>query len=827
ILFTGSYPRGLHRFVVGVRIHTDRPRLASALYAQAWSLFHFLYLERPEQLAGYLATAAELRPGRRPEPQRRQEFIDAFGIFINGQNVAEVEVDGELEPLNVNNSAMAEIPGTQLNAVIAPDGTPLLRFAVGVEHLNATDNELMFIIGDTSDADLDSTVYISGLTAEQEDPEFTIPGNIHGMAFRTSQSDPTERTLYVVADDVDDLARDATRLFRLDRDENGQTVGAADLGLIEIDGLNTNVRGISFDSDGRLIAQNNADGQTHRILVDLDDPTDSAYYSRPGASDADPDAIYALGGAAQGDQVLGVRNDAGGTQLYGFNAVPDRLVQINPDTGATSVVGEFTASDTGNRYFNSVDHIAFSPMVDFSRPEGGGTLYALLSDRDGGGTLNHFDDGAALAQIDFTAVDDGLLRAVNPGVTGSSFPALLDAGADPETVTPITDEFGGLAVASNGIVHAIQKVGGEDRLIEIDLTNTVSNGLQTTDLFAIELPDGADTDILGIGFDDQGRILAMNRTVDGNEIISINPADGTDVVHISARQILDSSLNAFAVDISGDPADTYAYDLTAGVGGTFYASPGVQNAPVLGQIDVNDLAADYRFLQALPLLDADGKLLGTSVADITVDEANNLVYTVTTDGRIFAHTADEGRFVQEFGQVVSDAGDGDLNIKSIEFDADAGQLIGVDARFNNIVRINLGSAANGLVTASATGETGTINAARIADMAYDAINGRMLGVTTAPNAVFGEFLDASETALGGITASSFNRVQITVPTPNDPDMPRDFDGRLVATGLGGFSNVSVDGNFTGSIVSAGEIRSMNIDGDFGGSLQAWRDVNSI
>ncbi|MEX0887384.1 MAG: DUF1570 domain-containing protein [Phycisphaeraceae bacterium] len=69
----------LHRFVVGVRIHTDRPRLASALYAQAWSLFHFLYLERPEQLAGYLATAAELRPGRRPEPQRRQEFIDAFG----------------------------------------------------------------------------------------------------------------------------------------------------------------------------------------------------------------------------------------------------------------------------------------------------------------------------------------------------------------------------------------------------------------------------------------------------------------------------------------------------------------------------------------------------------------------------------------------------------------------------------------------------------------------------------------------------------------------------------------------------------------------------
>ena len=87
----------LHRFVVGVRVPHDDPRFASALYAQAWSLFQYLYLERPEELGGYLSMLADLPPGRRSEATRRREFIEAFGPIETLEAAWRAHIDAQRE----------------------------------------------------------------------------------------------------------------------------------------------------------------------------------------------------------------------------------------------------------------------------------------------------------------------------------------------------------------------------------------------------------------------------------------------------------------------------------------------------------------------------------------------------------------------------------------------------------------------------------------------------------------------------------------------------------------------------------------------------------
>ncbi len=83
-------------------------------------------------------------------------YIDGFGLFLNGTNIA---ITGG-RPVNIRHPDMAYIAGTELDAVLAPGGNPLLTFGGTV---NATGNTLRFIVADTSDAALDTTVYFSNL----------------------------------------------------------------------------------------------------------------------------------------------------------------------------------------------------------------------------------------------------------------------------------------------------------------------------------------------------------------------------------------------------------------------------------------------------------------------------------------------------------------------------------------------------------------------------------------------------------------------------------------------------------------------------------------
>ncbi|RMG42074.1 MAG: hypothetical protein D6725_00270 [Planctomycetota bacterium] len=85
-------------------------------------------------------------------------FIDAFGIFINGTNTAFVNN----LPINVDHPDMATVSGTELDGVLAPGGNPVVTFAVPVTP-GSTGNTLTFIVADSSDSALDTTVYIASL----------------------------------------------------------------------------------------------------------------------------------------------------------------------------------------------------------------------------------------------------------------------------------------------------------------------------------------------------------------------------------------------------------------------------------------------------------------------------------------------------------------------------------------------------------------------------------------------------------------------------------------------------------------------------------------
>ncbi|MEN8207272.1 MAG: choice-of-anchor L domain-containing protein [Pseudomonadota bacterium] len=102
-------------------------------------------------------------------------FIDGFGLYLNGTNIAEV---GGL-PVNINHHDMTFLAGTELDGILAPGGDPLLTFGMtGLD--TSSGHTLTFIVADTSDENLDTTVYLASLrgTEEPVPPEAPVPAAI-------------------------------------------------------------------------------------------------------------------------------------------------------------------------------------------------------------------------------------------------------------------------------------------------------------------------------------------------------------------------------------------------------------------------------------------------------------------------------------------------------------------------------------------------------------------------------------------------------------------------------------------------------------------------
>ena len=85
------------------------------------------------------------------------DFRDAFGVFLNGNLIASATTA----------LTLSSLPGTELNGVLTPNNNPLLTFSgvTGDKVTGSTDNKLTIILSDTSDANLDTTVYLNGLNA--------------------------------------------------------------------------------------------------------------------------------------------------------------------------------------------------------------------------------------------------------------------------------------------------------------------------------------------------------------------------------------------------------------------------------------------------------------------------------------------------------------------------------------------------------------------------------------------------------------------------------------------------------------------------------------
>jgi hypothetical protein len=88
-------------------------------------------------------------------------FIDAFGIYLNGVNIATFNSD----PVNIDHPSMESISGTELDGILDPTnllGDPIMLFE-GLVDAGSIGNTLTFIIADSGDTAWDSTVYIAGL----------------------------------------------------------------------------------------------------------------------------------------------------------------------------------------------------------------------------------------------------------------------------------------------------------------------------------------------------------------------------------------------------------------------------------------------------------------------------------------------------------------------------------------------------------------------------------------------------------------------------------------------------------------------------------------
>jgi len=84
------------------------------------------------------------------------QYVDAFGLFLNGTNIA--FVGGQ--PVNIDHPCFESFAGTELNGVLACNNQPVNTFSGPV---TSGLNTLTFIISDTSDDRLDTTAYIGAL----------------------------------------------------------------------------------------------------------------------------------------------------------------------------------------------------------------------------------------------------------------------------------------------------------------------------------------------------------------------------------------------------------------------------------------------------------------------------------------------------------------------------------------------------------------------------------------------------------------------------------------------------------------------------------------
>jgi len=140
------------------------------------------------------------------------EFIDGFGIYLDGTNIAYAAG----APVNINHPDMRELPETELDGVIVLGGTnPVMTFSAPVVP-GSSNHLLTFIVADTSDSALDTTVFISaleGMTGPNADVALTMSaapepvplGSLITYTIMITNSGPDTATNVVLTDIIPEV----------------------------------------------------------------------------------------------------------------------------------------------------------------------------------------------------------------------------------------------------------------------------------------------------------------------------------------------------------------------------------------------------------------------------------------------------------------------------------------------------------------------------------------------------------------------------------------------------------------------------------------------
>jgi hypothetical protein len=487
-----------------------------------------------------------------------------------------------------------------------------------------------------------------------------------------------------------------------------------------------------------------------------------------------------------GTRLTGLAVNATG-QIFAVDLINgfDTLVQIDPTTGGETQIGIIhdVANDT---FTQNILALAFDQN---------GNLMALVNDRDGSGVIANQSSGVALARIGTSdPTHSGFVRISNPTDGGSSMAPVLITGN-------VQGAFTGFAVDSSGNIFAVRHVGSSDELDQLTITgNGAGAAVTLTNIGNIKVDAGAtDTQIVGMGFDENDNLIALNSNGSAEDLIGIlTGAPGTSV-RLTQPGVLTTTLNNFAIGKSGTQFKTYGYS-TDLAGNTLYANPGV--AATLGTIASSgpDMGT---FLQLLPLLqDAVGTPLAGNVLGTAVD-ASNHAFVITDTGVLAEYSTVTGELVggQPLGPVVDNVAGNLLNITRIAFDG-SGRLIGLNAQENRLVVINTSSTlldGGNVVLASGLTELGSVNASDLTSFTFDPIAGKFVAYSSGIGA-FANILGTSPASLGGLTAQ-------TIGTAN---VGSGFAGRIAATGNGSVNGIDAvkftgGGTFTGAITSDGSI----------------------
>jgi hypothetical protein len=759
----------------------------------------------------------------------------------------------------------------------------------------------------------------------------------------------------------------------------GATLGT---GAIEINGVAVNIIGMDVDVNNNILAIGNVGGGNQTYRINLADPAKSWELDDPGSVSADATgytsdanrAFYTVDapGGGTNDTVLrswggdrlveidtttGIRtvvgriNDTFNNSYYsnvltlafaGNNAFSTKLYALvrdrdgvggayTPDNGVSIVQIELTDSNSDGVVRASHPNNTFQPGVLLNQNDVDG-----LGGVAGAGAVVQFTTTAAhpewavgdAVQNDTGNVNDWVGRITNV-VDPSTFDVLLSKGTFASVNVAdgikrnVTDAFNAMSLDAADNIYAIRRGTGtyldQDHLVTVDLTGgSVGDTEMLTAGTRVQIGGLGDTEIIGMGFDAVGNIVAYNHDTLNVEaeligLTAANIATPNAAQLITNEGALGIEIDSYALGRSGADYLTYAFD-TASVQynlngdldyGQFFMNPGTVDT--LGSIatatgvftqwvgltqDANGTAlsspvvdmsfdnagagnlfvvtADDRLVEYLP--DGGGLVFYTQAAGDTLSAGSVIdnggsVVTITTDnpqvnwqvgdyvgnddlvtpfddwfGQITARTNDttfqvtlsEGTFAAidvadgiALGNVlpavatITSAETGDtLDVTAIDFDDVSGELIGTDARFNQLVTIDNFlplDAGTRAATAQARTENGAVDVANLAGLTYDPVAGAFYSFRESDDR-FVQLRGTTQAALGGIVAGSIIYLNIT-GIPGQP-----FNGRIVTTG-NTFSYVGVVGDFTGSLISSGDIqRFIQRGGDFSGRLLAGGDI---